>query len=51
MVSWNHGSKAVYCREIKCFDKEEYARVDPETPEQKEKMLEGERGEGNEKEK
>ena len=34
-----------------CFDKEKYARVDPETLEQKEKTLERERGEGNKKEK
>ena len=33
-----------------CFDKEKYARVDPETLEQKEKMLEGQKGEGNEEE-
>lgn len=31
---------------IMCFDKEKYARRDSEILEQKDKMLEGERGEG-----
>lgn len=31
---------------IMCFDQEKYARRDSEILEQKEKMLEGERGEG-----
>ena len=48
MVSWNHGNKVVYDVEIMCFDNKKYARGDPETLEQKEKMLEGQKGEGNE---
>ena len=48
MVSWNHGNKVVYDVEIMCFDNKKYARGDPETLEQKEKILEGQKGEGNE---